>query len=84
MKELISVQICVGTYSYVMGGAELMNLEERLPSHLRDKVKISGVIHIDGLDEESQNPPFASVNGRVICRANDKKIIEAIEEELLK
>jgi NADH:ubiquinone oxidoreductase subunit E len=82
MKRTVKVKICVGTYSYVMGGAELLEIEKRLPGHLSGRVEVEGAIEMQGVDENTMNPPFVSVNGKIIPEATDQKVIQAIEKEL--
>ena len=50
MMEKVKVEICVGTYSYVMGGADLMNMEKDLPAELSDKVIFAGAIQFPGVN----------------------------------
>lgn len=78
MKNKVDVKICIGTYSYVMGGADLMNMENTLSPEWKDKVKFSGAISIKGCDEQKMKPPYASVNGNIIAEATTEKITKAI------
>ena len=82
MKKADKVNICVGTYSYVMGGADLVHIEKKLPGHLTGRVEVKGAIELPGVDENTMNPPYASVNGKIITQATDQKVIQAIEKEL--
>lgn len=79
---MVDVKICVGTYSYVMGGAELMNIEKSFPAEWNGKVKVSGAVSIDGCDEKTMQPPYASVNGVIVAEASAEKIKKAIEKVL--
>lgn len=83
MEDKILVEICVGTYSYVMGGAELVHLENRLPMRLVDKIQTKGVVEMQGVDEATMKPPYVAINGKLMTEANLVKIIAAIDEELL-
>jgi len=83
MTKEIKVKICVGTYSYVMGGAELVNLKDELPSDLEKWVSVEGAIELKGCDEKSEaKPPFAEINGRIIEKATKEKLISEIYKEL--
>ncbi len=82
MKEKIEVKICVGTYSYVMGGADLLNMDADWSDDWKDKVRISGAISLDGCDEKTMKPPFASVNGKIITEASLEKVSRMIQKEL--
>lgn len=84
MLKKVNVKIAVGTYSYIMGGSDLINLKDSLPVNLKDKVHFEGAIEIEGCDENAgSKPPYASVNNKVIEQANQEKIIKAIEQELM-
>ena len=84
MEKKIEVKICVGTYSYVMGGADLMDIEKNFSPNLLASVKISGATDIPGVDEKKMKPPYASVNNLIITEATETKILQAIENELNK
>lgn len=81
MKQ-VKVEICVGTYSYVMGGADLMNMEKSLPAKLSDKVNFSGAIQFPGVNEKTMKPPYVRVNEKLITGATEEMILKAIEKVL--
>jgi len=78
MKDLISIRICVGTYSYIMGGADLMNLKEEIPAVWLDRIKIDAAVTLPGCDEKTMTPPFVEINGDLMCEASIEKIVERL------
>lgn len=80
MKDLINIRICVGTYSYIMGGAQLMNLKEEMPEEWRDQVKIDAAVSLPGCDEKAMSPPFVEINGKLMCNASIEKIITRLAD----
>ena len=83
MKEIVSVKICISTYSYVMGGASLMGIIQELPNELKENVKVEGAISLQGGSEETgAKPPYAEVNGAFIEEATNEKIISMIKKIL--
>ena len=80
MKEKIHIRICVGTYSYIMGGAELMNLNEEIPEPWQDRVKIDAAVSLPGCNEKTMTPPFVEINGELMCDASKEKILSEIEK----
>ena len=82
MSKIIDVKIGVGTYSYVMGGESLINIEQDFPAEWKEIVRVSGAIHIEGCDEYKMKPPFASVNGKVMEQASAVKLKNAIAKEI--
>lgn len=80
MNKKVNVTINVGTYSYVMGGADLAKLEEMLPAAIKDQVEIRGAVELPGCS--GLKPPFVQVNNTLIAEANYDKIIAQIKKEL--
>jgi len=76
------VTICTGTACFVMGGSELLLLEEQLPDDLKAITEIEGspCIGTCKLAEhgktQSDHAPFVQINGEVMAQANTQKIIE--------
>lgn len=79
---MVDVKVCIGTYSYIMGGSDLVNMDSHFPEHWKGRVKLSGAVSLEGCDEAKMNPPFASVNNNLITEANEEKIRRAVEKEL--
>ncbi len=76
------VTICTGTACFVMGGSELLLLEEQLPDDLKIITEIEGspCIGICKRSEygktQSAHAPFVQINGEVMEQANAQKIID--------
>lgn len=78
---MITVKICCGTLCYVMGGAALEDLQERLPAHLHNAVEIQTTTCLDYCETQPERqPPFAEVNGECVPAASIEKIIATIEK----
>ena len=73
------VVICTGTACYVLGGANLLLLENMLPDELREQVSIVGSPCL-GLcrSDLRERPPFVKVDGRIIAEASVQKILDAL------
>ncbi len=83
MEKKITLKICVGTYSYIMGGAALMSLSDELPADIKDQVKVEAAVSLPGCEEDGKiKPPFVEINGKVMGEATAEKIIEEIRKEL--
>jgi len=76
------VTICTGTACFVMGGSELLLLEEQLPDDLKAITEIEGspcigtCKHSEHGKNQSDHAPFVQINGEVIEQASTQKIIE--------
>lgn len=83
MVDKILVEICVGTYAWVMGGSKLADLEEYIPAEWRSYVEVKGVISLPGCDEEgSLKPPFVAVDGKIIESATIPLVLDEIKKAL--
>jgi len=77
-----SVNICTGTTCFVMGGSELMLLEEQLPDDLKAVTEIKGspCIGICKLADygkaQSDHAPFVQIDGEVVDQASIQKVVD--------
>jgi len=82
MKK-IKVEICVGTTCYVLGAAELQELERFLPEELRGCVEVSGVSCLGSCKAGSYGQaPFVRIDGEIMAQATVGGIIERIKSKL--
>jgi iron-hydrogenase subunit alpha len=79
MKDLIIIKICVGTYSYLMGGAQLMNLKDELPQEWQQKIKTEAVISLPECNENIDKPPYVLIDNELMTEANIEKIKEKLK-----
>lgn len=84
--EKISVKVCVGTTCFVMGGANLQELNDIIPKKFGDKVEISGsnCLELCSINWEYSKAPYVKVNEEVISEATVEKVIAEIEKQLKK
>jgi len=79
------VTICTGTACFVMGGSELLLLEEQLPDELKEITEIEGSPCIGVCKNaehgktQSNRAPFVQINGVLMEQANTQKIIEHLQ-----
>ena len=77
---MIKIEICTGTTCFVMGGAELLMLEDSLPDSLADRVEITGTSCMDHCKSSpAGDAPYARVNGKLIKQASIHKVISEIK-----
>ncbi len=81
MKK-ITVNLCLGTTCFVMGGAKLQELAETLPAKYGDKIEVLGKTCLDLCSSGYSKAPYAKVDDVVIGEATAEKIISVIEEKL--
>ena len=77
----IELKICMGTMCYVMGGAELKGIVDALPSEIRDRLEVS-YSPCFGNCNDSGEPPYVQLNGKIIPRVSKNNLIQIIKEEL--
>jgi NADH:ubiquinone oxidoreductase subunit E len=80
------VTICTGTACFVMGGSELLLLEEQLPDDLKDITEIEGSPCISVCKQteygktQSDHAPFVMINNEVMEQATVGKIIDHLRK----
>ena len=76
------VTICTGTACYVLGGADLLLLQEYLPAKIAKDVEITGSPCL-GLchNDSAGKPPFALVDGNAMSSASVQAIVDRLMEE---
>jgi len=78
--ECLQITLCAGTACVVMDSSQLLLLEEQLPSHLKDRVKIRGARCLDlcrgGCAAEG---PYVLIGDEPMPRATPAKIITRLE-----
>jgi NADH:ubiquinone oxidoreductase subunit E len=79
------VTICTGTACFVMGGSELLLLEEQLPGALKEITELEGVPCLEICKQggygntRSDHAPFVLIDGEILEEANGQKIISRLE-----
>jgi NADH:ubiquinone oxidoreductase subunit E len=77
-----TVNICTGTTCFVMGGSELLLLEEQLPDDLKEVTEINGspcigiCKHADYGKAQADHAPFVQIDGEVVDQANIQKVVD--------
>ena len=83
--EKIDVSICTGTSCYVMGGSELLLLEEYLTPEQRALVELKEVTCLDLCrDAKYGKAPFVKINGQPMDQASAQSMLERINALLHK
>ncbi|GBU21707.1 hypothetical protein R80B4_01607 [Fibrobacteres bacterium R8-0-B4] len=81
MKKHV-VNICTGTTCFVMGGSELLLLEEQLPDDLKAVTEINGSPCIgicknaDYGKAQADHAPFVQIDGEIVYEANIQKVVD--------
>ena len=84
MSDRITVEICMGTTCYVMGGGQLAGIADRLPEEGKDGVAVKGM-RCSGAGQQGDRlgrAPFVRVNGELIAEADEGKVLTAIRAAL--
>ena len=83
MEKKVTVKVCTGTLCYLMGGADLQLLPERIPAEIMAQVDFKGSTCSGYCNDPSNGrAPFADVNGKRISEATIQKVLIAIKREL--
>lgn len=84
--EKISVKVCIGTTCFVMGGANLQELNEIIPKKYGDRVEVTGsnCLGLCSINWESSKAPYVKVDDEIVSEATVEKVIEAIDKKIAK
>ncbi len=84
--EKISVKVCTGTTCFVMGGANLQELNDIIPKKYGDKVEVmpSNCLGLCSINWEYSKAPYVKVNEEVVSEATVERVLEEIEKQLAK
>lgn len=83
MDKTCTVTVCTGTACYVLGGAELLAIEDRLPGSLRGRIVLEGAACL-GLcrDRSRGSPPFVRIDGEILAEATLERVLARVEARL--
>jgi NADH:ubiquinone oxidoreductase subunit E len=79
------ITVCTGTACFVMGGSELLLLEDQLPPELKDSSEVEGSSCLGFCRRSgsgasrSDRAPFVKINDTVLDQATTGKIIEYLK-----
>jgi len=83
MPNIVKVIVCSGTACYVMGGSELLLLEEHIPAKWQGLVEIEGSPCLGFCkDKKVAKAPYAKVDEEVISAATIPMVLDKIAEKL--
>ena len=82
--EKVKVEICCGTACYLLGAANMMNIEDQLPAEWRDKVEVEAKTCLELCERENLGgAPYVRINGtEIMAQATPEKVIGRIVELL--
>lgn len=84
--EKISVKVCIGTTCFVMGGANLQELNDIIPKKYGDKVEVtpSNCLGLCSINWEYSKAPYVKVGEEVVSEATVERVLEEIDRQLAK
>lgn len=81
--RVVKVVVCSGTACYVMGGSELLLLDDHIPAKWKSNVELEGSPCLGYCKDKSNGKaPFALVDGELISQATIPDILRKIGEKL--
>jgi len=82
-ESIVKVLVCSGTACYVMGGSELLLLDDHIPAKWKGRVELEGSPCLGYCkDKTNGKAPFAMVDGELIPQATISEILRKIGEKL--
>lgn len=81
--DMLTVIICSGTACFVMGGSELLLLEDELPEAWRGRVRVEASPCLGFCrDRTCGRAPFVTIDGEVLAGATLPSLLARIGEKL--
>ena len=79
MSDIVKIVVCSGTACYVMGGSELLLLDDHIPAQWKGLVEIEGSPCLGYCkDKKVGRAPYALVNGKVLASATVPMVLEEL------
>lgn len=83
--EKVKITVCTGTACYILGGANLLVLEDYLPAELKPKVEIVaspclGFCRSEGFRDANSKPPYVKIGDSIVSSASVQKIVALLQE----
>ena len=81
---MIKIEICCGTACYLLGAANMMNIEEQLPAEWRGKVEVEARTCLELCEKENLGgAPYVRFNDtEIMAQATPEKLTARIGELL--
>ncbi len=80
---IVKIVVCSGTACYVMGGSELLLLDDHIPAKWKGNVEIEGAPCLGYCKDKKQGKaPFALVDGVPVPQATIPEVLRLIAEKL--
>ncbi len=77
----IEIEICCGTACYLLGGSELMRIEEFIPEAWRGRIEVTAVPCMSNCESHALGrAPFVRVDGETFGNANVELVMERLAE----
>lgn len=82
--EKITVRVCTGTTCFVMGGANLQELNNIIPKKYGDKVEVMGspCLGLCSIKWEYSKAPYVKIDDDIIEEATLDKVIDTLDKKL--
>ena len=83
-NEKVTVKVCLGTTCFVMGGANLQELNEIIPKKYGNKVEIMGspCLGLCSIKWDYSKAPYVKINDDIVEEATVEKVLAAIDKKL--
>ena len=80
----VSVKVCIGTTCFVMGGANLQELNDIIPKKYGNKVEVEGsnCLRVCSINWDYSKAPYVQVDDEIISEATVDKVLEVIDKKL--
>lgn len=77
----IELEICTGTACYILGAAELLDIEEMVDHKIKEKLNVKGATCCGSCKSKSSCPPYIRLDGELMGAMTLEKLITLLNEK---
>ncbi len=83
-NKKITVRVCVGTTCFVMGGANLQELNDIIPRKYGDKAEVLGsnCLGLCSINWEYSKAPYVKIDEDVVSEATTEKVLAELDKKI--
>lgn len=80
--QKVKIEVCCGTACYLLGAANLMNLEDNLPENLKGRIDVQASPCLELCERDNLGgAPYVRINDtEIMFNANVEKVVKRLTE----
>lgn len=79
--ESIELEICTGTACYILGAAELLDIEDNINPKLKKYLNVKGSTCCGSCKNKLSKPPYVRLDGELLSAMTLEKLVNLINNK---